>query len=483
MSETSFAQNLFTSVKSRFLTPGKQYDRDIGRLPFSAEHMSRRSAYAERWAYYRGFQSQPLRVREGQKDTNVIENFSRKIVNDTVGFLFGAGDLSFQVGTDDMDDDPAEFMLSDFWEPVHWNPALFLEKVGQSGAITGTPFVRLYTNDDREPRIRFTVLDSSLVDVITADDNIDEVVEYWSYWRSTTDNLWHRHRIARTDAGLWEIVEEVYKGAAWDFDETAVLPWPYEWAPIFHCQNLPLAHSFWGLSDIEDAALNDSINEVITDWRKILHYNAAPTTLLYGVTAKQLAEGMLQLEAGRMVPIPNENARVENLEMKSELTSSQELREQLIETYYSLSDSVRLDPNTTHVGQMSGFAIQLLYLPAISKTRRKRQTYGMMLSQMNRAILALNDMADPGFVRTVWPDMLPENTLEKAQEAQTLANFCSTEGALLQAGYTPEEVERLTEGMDDMVYMAPQLPFEETEEDQDAERDTIGGSNGSAVNV
>jgi len=443
-----------TSLMARFLTrrAGKDGDgEDTSASPFTPEHLERRMRFLLRWDYYLGDQAIPLQKRSDEKDTNVIESYTTVIINNSVNFLFGAG-VSFEIGVKEPEAVSVdEEIVRKFWEPrVGWNPAEFLEKLGQSGSVTGTPFVRMYTNEEE---ILLKVYDSALVDIVTNPTNIDDVLEYHLFWRDGKN--WSRHRVAKTDGGTWEIHEELYAGSG-TWSPVDMTPWPYPFAPVFYCQNIPLAHSVWGISDSDHARLNDTINEMSTDINKILHYHAAPVTVAYGVSGTQLRGMKVEMGAGRIIPAPPYSAdgklpRFENLEMQTNLSASAAYKNDVVDAYNDIAGNVKVGREEVSLGALSGFAIKLLYLPLLQKTKRKQQTYGAMLSQINHAILSLRGITEPPYVQTLFGDPLPRNLPEMVDSADKLAAKSGLEGSLTVAGFTPDEVALLTGNIEPVV--------------------------------
>jgi hypothetical protein len=412
------------------------YGNQFGLAPLTDAHRARVDLFAKYWQYYRGHHKKQLKRPEGQADDNVIVNWSRKIVDAGVQFLFGKG-ATFEI-EEGSARTPAETYLDTIWQddPARrWSVAQFLQALAQNGAICGTAVVRLYPPAENGQKPTLKNIDPAIVDIITNADDSDDVTGYHLLWKSGQD--WKRHRIERDESDLWVIREEIRRGGVWELqDEQA---WEWDFSPVFHCQNLILANSVWGASDLEDADLNDAVNFANSNINRILRFHAHPRTIGIGFNAAQLTTTAVD----QFWTIANPEAQVFNLEMQSDLASSQMHKAQLEEAYHQITNVPRLDPAQVNLGALSGFALRILYGPLLAKTAVKQQTYGAMLAQINRALLILGGHDDE-LVINRWPSPLPESALEKAQLLQALtAAGASLEGAAKVAGYDDRQIEDL----------------------------------------
>ena len=314
MSDTAFGSSIKTSVR-RFvdgLTGGASKGGDS---VYSPEHMERRARFDLRWQYFRGNHAQAFKPTADGVNDNVTENHIKVIVNTTVNFLFGKLP-SFEIDSDVKDQTPGEKFLNTVWSKRGgWNPAQFLQELAQNGSVCGTAFVRIYPPVDSATKAegyRLENVDPSLVEIITNPNRVSDVLGYHIIWQS--GEIWYRHRIERTDSDTWSIIEErSAKGGDWVVDEE--IEWPYDFPPMYHCKNLPLANSAWGMSDAEDADLNDAVNQISGNIRRVIRFHAHPKTIATGMNASELQTTSVD----NFWTIPNTDARVTNLEMQSDL--------------------------------------------------------------------------------------------------------------------------------------------------------------------
>lgn len=416
---------------------------DSGYSPYSNRHKARRDLMAAYWNYYRGKHRKSLKVEPGEADDNVVLNMSKRIVNKGVQFLFGKA-VDFELDGDDDTQTPLEAYLDAAWGTDEQKHTI-LQSIALNGGVTGQAVVRLYAPAAPGDLPRIVNIDPAMLDEITSADDVDHVLAYHLIWRS--GDMWKRHRIDEQEDGTWFITVEVQRtgDARWIeiADESA--PWPWPFAPIVTAQNLPIPNSFWGMSDLEDADINDSINFTASNINRILRFHAHPKTIGTGFPANQLQNTAVD----SFWTIPATDAKVFNLEMQSDLASAYNYLAMLKGMYAKISGVPELDPAQVNVGALSGFALRILYGDLLETTQTKRNTYGALLAEVNKRVLALGNQAeyDSIAIRNVWPDPLPGSGLEEAQTLEIdRRNGLSQETYLTRRGYDYEqEAERKAE--------------------------------------
>ena len=396
-------------------------------------HRERRALFAAYWNYYRGRHRKALRVRPGQPDDNVTLNYSKRVVNKGVQFLFGKP-VTFALD-EQQTRNAAEQYLDTVWGTEEAKSTL-LQMIAMNGGVTGTAAVRLYAPDpavaDSLPRI--DNLDPSLLDIVTHEDDIDDVLSYRIVWQ--VKDTWKRHRIDRQMDGTWYIGAEFAKNSSdrWQEIEGESYPWPYPFAPIITAQNLPLPNELWGMSDLEEADINDSINFTASNSGRILKFHAHPRTIGTGFAASALQNTAVD----DFWTIDNKDAKVYNLEMKSDLASAYNFLGLLKNAFSKITGVPELDPAQVNVGALSGFALRILYGDQLDLNQVKRNTYGGLLCEINKRVLALGGKAEYGSVtpQNIWQDPLPGSGMEEAQALDIdRRNGLSQETYLTKRGY------------------------------------------------
>lgn len=419
----------------RDMVMGKQKP-DTGFSPLTREQRARQQLFAAYWNYYRGHHRKALKVRDGTVDDNVILNLSKRIVNKGVQFLFGKA-VDFEVDGSVDERTAEEEYLDRVWGTDEEKHTL-LQAIALNGAVTGTPVVRLHEPMPgvRDGLPRIVNLDPSLLDVVTHEDDIDDVRSYRLTWKS--GDVWKRHRIDLQENGLWLVSEEMAKSGSDQWQLVNETPWPYEFAPIIMAQNLPVPNDIWGMSDLEEADINDAINFTASNIARILRFHAHPKTIGIGFAANAVQ----QTAVDEFWTVDNDKAQVFNLEMQSDLASAYNYLNMLKTMYAKVTGVPELDPAVVNVGALSGFALRILYGDLLETTQTKRNTYGALLTEVNARVLALGGVAQYGTmdVRNVWQDPLPNNGLEQAQTLQIDMGFgLSQQTALTRRGYDVEQ--------------------------------------------
>jgi len=379
-----------------------------------AESSARLEAYQRNWKYYNGEHAKSLTVRQGQPDDNVVLNLERIIVDKGASFLFGK-ELEFELQEGELT--PEEQRLEDVWQRNR--KATFLTKLGTSGGIYGHVFVKIVPDGIERNMPRLVSLEPENVNVFWDGDDIDSVwryrIEYTAMGRDGKA-VSKSQDIEKADNGLsWSIKNYVARGGGQyrPDEDNPDSTWQWPFAPVVDCQNLPLPGAYYGLSDMDDANLQDAINYVASKIQRILRYHAHPKTI-----GKNFGSGDVRISEDDMVILPGAESDLFNLEMQSDLSAAQTFLDSLINWELSLARVPNLDPARVNVGALSGFALSILYGDLLEKTESKRRTYGDLLIELNRRILALSGMGDDNYTKIHWQSPLPnDDTAAKERDS------------------------------------------------------------------
>lgn len=413
-----------------------------GWSPLTDAHKARQQLFGLYWSYYRGRHRKSLKVRPGEPDDNVTLNYSKRVVNKGIQFLFGMP-VGFEIDATDSERSPEEEYLDQVWG-IDEVKMPFLQQVAQNGGVTGMAVLRLYEPNPNIPDSlpRVVNIDPSLLEIVTNPDDINDIYGYQLIWQ--VGKVWKRHRIDVQADSTWYVTAETTGQGTTQWqelpDESA--PWPYPFPPLITAQNLPLANELWGMSDLEEADINDAINFTASNTGRIIRFHAHPKTIGTGFSSSQVQSTAID----EMWAIPVDNAKVANLEMQSDLASSRAFLQDLKTAYAKTTSVPDLDPAQVNVGALSGFALRILYGDLLDITHIKQKTYGEMLIEANKRILAIGGKGEYGTIQptNAWQDPLPSSGLEEAQALQIdRQNGLSMETYLTKRGYDAEqEAER-----------------------------------------
>jgi hypothetical protein len=382
-----------------------------------AEEEERLKRLARAWKYYNGAHDKPLPRRTGQPDDNVVVNLARFLVNKGASFLFGKG-VDFELAEGERT--PAEEWLDEAWKRNR--KKTLLNRLAISGGVTGHVFVKIVPEDGR-PYPRLISIEPEYVRVYWEAEDIESVWRYriqWTEFDRDQKALERRQDIDRQDNGTWRIVNLIARGGGeWKEDpDNPPVAWRWQWAPIVDCQNMLNPGSYWGLSDLEDLSEQDAINYVASKVQRILRYHAHPKTVGSGFRPEDV-----KVAEDETIVLPGAESKLANLEMQSDLSGALGFLDRLVNLWMRTERVPNLDPAQVSVGALSGFALKVLYGDLLEKTDVKRCTYGDLLVEVNRRMLALNGMGEENYTTLHWPSPLPEDWEEqKARDEFELGN-------------------------------------------------------------
>lgn len=408
---------------------------------------------ATAWRRYHGEWPEPLKktVSDPKGEDNVRLNFAKLIVNKSVSYLFGY-DLKFEVGEQPegkKEQSESEKWLTACLDKNHRMTTLF--ELGINGGVSGQSFVRLHPpdklrNGHEYPRI--VVWDPGNVTYLTEPDDYKRVLEFRYTWNAidpaTGKPAIYRQVITR-DGARWVILDQMSRlpmaaagyGGLGQWQDLKETPWPYPWAPVVTCQNLICPNEWWGLADLEEdiLAVNVAVNFTTSNVARILRHHAHPKTVAVGVVADQLKLGV-----DGTLCLPNKEARVENLEMTSDLTSSLEFARGLREVLHELSRIPEVATGKVqNLGQLSGVALGILFGPVVELTETKQLTYGELLDELGQRLLELGGKK-PETVKPQWPQIVPGDPVAEANTALLHEQLGVSKNTLLsKLGYDPEK--------------------------------------------
>jgi hypothetical protein len=242
-------------------------------------------------------------------------------------------------------------------------------------------------------------------------------------------------------------VTEITSAAGWQRYEDKVLaaegevPWGF--LPAVHIQNVAQPYYYEGISDVEPLIpLQDELNTRLSDRASRITFQSFKMYLGKGI------EGFEDrpVSPGRMWHTDNPEASIEEFggdaAAPSEGLHIAEIREAMDKA--SGVTPVVAGVLKNKLGNLtSAVALRLTLMGMLSKNDRKKFTYSEGLKRICKMVLAMLDTA--GIYRTteadrdvsvVFPNPLPEDTMDKLKEAQIKKELgVSTEQVLKELGY------------------------------------------------
>jgi hypothetical protein len=154
---------------------------------------------------------------------------------------------------------------------------------------------------------------------------------------------------------------------------------------VVQLRNLPIAGESFGYPDMKDIVpLQQEFNEKTTDISDIINYHAAPVTVVYGAKATNLEKGAKKIWGG----LPKD-AKIENLELKSDLKASMDYVNMIKTSMFEIQGMPEdaLGSTQTAISNTSGIALHMKNQSLIDVNNIKRKTFKEGIQQISRLIL------------------------------------------------------------------------------------------------
>jgi hypothetical protein len=224
-------------------------------------------------------------------------------------------------------------------------------------------------------------------------------------------------------------VTEIYGPEAWQRYEDGELaaegrnPWGF--VPVVHIQNIAQPYYYEGQSDVEPLVpLQDELNTRLSDRASRITLQAFKMYLAKGIDSIEEKT----VSPGRIWRTDNLDASIEEFGgdsgAGSEDTHINEIRDAMDKA--SGVTPIVAGLLKSKVGNLtSAVALKLTLMGTLSKTERKKFTYGRGIARLGAMVLEMldksgvypNDTQDRG-IEVVFPSPLPEDTMEKLKEGQ-----------------------------------------------------------------
>mgnify|MGYP005845522889 CR=1 FL=1 len=213
--------------------------------------------------------------------------------------------------------------------------------------------------------------------------------------------------------------------------------------PVVHVQNVAQPYFYEGLSDVEQLiGLQDELNTRLSDRASRITFQAFKMYLGKGIDGF----GEKTISPGTMWCTDNPDASIEAFGGDSSTPSEDMHIAEIREAMDKISGVTPVVAGVlkNKLGNLtSGVALKMTFMGMLSKTARKQYTYGEGLKQIVRLILHMLDehggystAPEEREVEVVFPNPLPENTMEKLQEAQIKKELGVSEQSILsELGY------------------------------------------------
>jgi hypothetical protein len=218
---------------------------------------------------------------------------------------------------------------------------------------------------------------------------------------------------------------------------------PWGFVPVVHIQNIAQPHYYEGLSDVEPLLpLQDELNTRLSDRAHRVTMQA------FRMYLAKFMEGVTQhsISPGRVWFSHHPDASIQEFGGDTGATSEEahinEIREALDKT--SGVTPIVAGLLKSKLGNLtSAVALRMTLMGTLSRTERKKFTYGRGIARLGAMVLAMLDKAglyqtseDDRALEVIFPSPLPEDTTEKLTQAQLKRDLgVSQEQVLRELGY------------------------------------------------
>ena len=349
---------------------------DIFSQQYQALATNRLASYRLGWKFYKG-EHWINAFEDGE--LKPVFNYCGIIADRGASWLAGSG---FRVKTLRGNELVAD-ALTRIWDSS--DGALLLEKAAQFGAVTGDSFfyVTVKSKDStgsplpkKQWRMHISVLNPEHVFPFWSEENPGELASCLIQFPVM---------LGGADAILYTCYITPQFFETWMGTQHTKTRNPFGKVNVVHVPNMLSADSCFGSSDIERVIpINEEYNSIAWSTRKTIHYHAEPTTLIYGIRASQLERGANKVWSN--LPV---TAKVENLELKGDLSLNREYLRLLEDNICVVSSTPRiaLESKELAISGTSGLALQMQFQPLIEKTKGKYKTYGKGIRQVNELLI------------------------------------------------------------------------------------------------
>ncbi len=423
------------------------------------EDKKRIQRIADAWKAYDGDLDPPLKKMPDGTDPNVLTNRCQPIVDAGVNFLFGQ---ELEISVEEGAPQEAQDFLNDTWGRKETRIPL-LQDLAYNGALAGSAFLRIVPGDDGD--FRLIVVDPSIVvGMQTAPQDCEMVLCFCIQYscmekiNGRPQEVFYREEITRIDPDgnaskdmpddddTWQIQHWTQvankgmqpKNEGW-MPAGEPITWPYPFPPLFHCKNLPKPNDAWGKPDITPDLIgeNKAINTLLSCIQLI--------EILYGqpfLVGESIGESTLDRTPGRIAIIPP-GGKIYSVQLTSDVANGLSFLENLMsnmdeQSHFPGIATGRLKDMPR--GNVSGVALQLLFLSALKKTDGKRCRYGELIIEASKALLVLNHMSEDIDITLAWQDPLPHDDLQSLQAAILKKQIGISDTTIQrEQGYDPKE--------------------------------------------
>lgn len=411
-------------------------------------------AYA--WKAYCGELDPPLIPMDDQPDDNVLANYIEDKVEAGKNFLFGK---EVEISIEDGIAEEVQTFLDETWGEKETRIPL-LQELYINGSLAGQAFLRIVPQSDGS--LRLVAQDPACTFVKTAPQDCKTPLLYCIEYCEEEEiagqavQIFYHEEIARIDPQQndpdssntftdkdtkWLIQHWTRQGdrGAW-MAAGDPITWPYPFSPIFTNQHMVRPNSFWGKPTVTRNLihLNEALNVSNSNIQKLGRVTSGPVVYATGT-------GLMDIDhsPGHIVIMPTPDGKIEAVNIAADIPSLQAAADRLqsrIDEQTGIPGIATGRASAMPGGNMSGIAIELLFMSMIKRMDTERCLYGKTVIDVSKALLILNNMSADIKLTLNWQNPLPNDDTASWQAALLEKQVGVSDQTILEErGYDAEE--------------------------------------------
>jgi Phage portal protein, SPP1 Gp6-like len=414
-------------------------------------------AYA--WRAYCGELDPPLLPMDDQPDDNIIDSLEDKI-EALKDFLFGK---ELGIMAEESAPDAAQALIDATWGEKETRMPL-LQELAINGMLAGQAFLRIVPQ--RDGSLRLVAQDPACVFVRTAPQDCKTpllyCIEYCEEEQIAGNpmQIYYREEMQRIDpqmdnpdsgtvmaapATIWQIQHWTRIGDQGQWTPAGdVIPWKYPFPPLFTNQNMVRPNSFWGKPTVTKALIKliEAYNISCSNTQKMIRLLA--TAILW---ARGTGLTDVDYSPGHITILSSPDAELGAVQIPVDFPGMQAQNDRLLSRIDEQSGVPGLATGRASAmpgGNMSGIAIELLFMSMIKRMDTMRCLYGEMILDVSKALLILKNFSPDIKITLNWQNPLPNDDTASWQAALLEKQVGVSDQTILEErGYDPEqEMER-----------------------------------------
>jgi hypothetical protein len=354
--------------------------------------------YERALQYYYGNHPLPITVEDNMPDDNVVINMVRMVGDRTAQFLFPEPP-KFETDIDSLEDTEEEIWLRELFEKS--GGLAFFNRWAVRGYLSGHTFLRVMPPKFPGDQPFLTLYDPT------------QVVPYWDA-ENPSIVLWYELRYAvgedfymidfyRKGLNSWGIDKYINRnrvdGAGGTFYERTVQQqsmlfralwstdlgaagwelvqlgnWESNYPPIIDVPHLPDPDKPYGMSEVANLRLQDTINRIFSLMNMIVRKHSTPVDVITGADVDDVDNSTEDLFA-----IASPGAKVTRLELKGDLAAVDQALERAIIMYLALARVVLLRGEVADLQRVTNASVKTLFLDALAKNTLLWSSYSAAL--------------------------------------------------------------------------------------------------------